>query len=316
MPVKPAKIHLLGLLALLGAAAATPSAAQTVAPTTASVQTEDDLVVTGRLPPASLQREIRRFVRGHARLSRIDQLVRWDDPICVRVMNLPAAYSAFIVNRIVAVARQAGAPTSDAPECAPNISIIFTTEAQAVLDQVRSNAPVLLGYHRIGERDALATMTRPIQAWYVTATGNDLQRAIDDPMYDPPAGVTGSRLTHGLRSEFVHILILVDANAVADAPIGPIADYLAMLSLTQLRDETWACGGLVTVMELFSGTCPNAPQALTTPDQAFLQGLYTMDDTRIGSLQRGHIANRMQRALDDAIADVGLSRSNPAANRQ
>lgn len=253
---------------------------------------EDDVVVTGRLDPATLSTEIRHFVRGHARLTRIRQLARWDDPVCPHVLGLPAAYGNFIVNRIKTVAREAGAPVNDAADCTTNVTIVFTTEPQAVLDQVRTERPELLGYHFIGQRGDVATMTRPIQAWHVTAT-NDV---IDEAMTDPPAGVTGSRLSTGLESTFVHVLILVNQSEVADAPIGPISDYIAMLALTDVRDETWACGGLVTIMEHFS-TCGAAPQELTTPDHAFLLGLYSMRADAVLSLERAHIARELREGL-------------------
>jgi hypothetical protein len=276
---------LFAALTFVGIAAWTPGHAQT------PQDDRRDIVVTGRLDPPTLAQEIRRFVRGHARLTRIDQLARWREPVCPRVLNLPSAYANFITDRITTVAREAGAPTQ--ADCSPNVTIVFTTEPQAVLDSIRAENPLYLGAHFINQRDRLATMTRPIQGWYVTATSNHLQTAIDEPMRDPLSGATGSRLTHGLQSVFVHVLILVDQNQVAGAEIGPISDYVSMLALTDIREESWACGGLVTIMELFS-TCGEAPQQLTTPDRAFLQGLYTMDEEAIVSLQRAHIAGRMR----------------------
>ena len=256
----------------------------------------ESVTVTGQLDPATLSTEIRRFVRGHARLTIIDQLARWHDPVCPRVIGLTQAYGDFIVNRIKAVAHEAGAPTNDAPGCTANITIIFTAEPQAVLDWVRSERPELLGYHFVGQRDAVATMTRPIQAWHATATGNDYVRAIDEPMRDPPTGQLGSRLSTGLESMFVHVLIVVNHSEIADAPIGPVSDYIALLALTDVRDETWSCGGLVTIMEHFS-TCGEAPQELTTPDRAFLQGLYLMRPDAVLSLERAQIAREMREAI-------------------
>lgn len=271
------------------------------APSSAQAQQADQsesVTVTGRLDPPTLGTEIRRFVRGHARLTRIDQLARWRDPICVRVSNLPDAYGEFIANRILTVARESGARVNDESGCTPNVSIVFTPEPQAVLDNIRAERPELLGYHFIGQRRAVATMMRPIQAWYVTATSSGMVTAIDESMRDPPTGITGSRLSQGLESIFVHVLILVNSNDVADAPVGPISDYLAMLSLTDVSEETWACGGLLTILELFSGNCTaDAPQELTTPDRAFLQGLYTMNADSLASLQRAHISDRMRDTL-------------------
>lgn len=296
MRTKFGKAGLLVFAVALSGVAPAPSYAQTQQPA-ADQATQESVTVTGQLDPTSLAMEIRRFVRGHARLSRIDQLTRWTDPICPRVLNLPAAYGDFIVDRVRTVAREARAPVSDAADCAANITIMFTTEPQAVLNDIRANRPQLLGAHFVTHLDTVARMTRPIQGWYVTATGTQLDVYLDEPMRDPPSGVAGSRLTRGLHSLFVHVLILVDQNAVAGAEIGPISDYVAMLALSEIREESWACGGLVTIMELFSSECGAGPQTLTTPDRAFLQGLYTMDEEALLTLQRGHIAGRVRDAV-------------------
>jgi hypothetical protein len=294
------KARLLVMLIVMVGTLFAPAHAQTVLPAPAEQDPQESVTVTGRLSPLSpqaLTTEIRRFVRGHARLSRIDQLTRWVDPICPRVLNLPAAYGDFIVNRIKTIAHEAGAPVNDTEGCTANITVMFTPEPQAVLDDIRANNPVLLGAHFVSNRDTLARMARPIQGWYVTATGTAAEAYLDEAMRDPPAGVTGSRLTRGLHSLFVHVLILVDQNQVAGAEIGPISDYVSILALSEIREEAWACGGLVTVMELFTAECGAGPQTLTTPDRAFLQGLYTMDEEALLTLQRGHIARQMRDAV-------------------
>jgi hypothetical protein len=311
MRINLARAVLLATLIVLSGALLAPARAQTEQPAAAEQASDESITVTGQLSPTQLGMEIRRFVRGHARLSRIDQLTRWMDPVCPRVLNLPDAYGAFIVERVKTVAREAGAPVSDAADCTPNITVMFTTEPQAVLDDVRANNPVLLGAHFISNRDALARMTRPIQGWYVTATGTFAEVYLDEAMRDPPSGVAGSRLTRGLHSLFLHALIIVDQNRVAGAEIGPISDYVAMIALSEIREESWACGGLVTIMELFSTDCGAGPQTLTTPDRAFLQGLYTMDEEAVASIQRGHIAGRVSDAVRE---DTNSPTPNSTAN--
>ncbi len=40
-----------------------------------------------------------------------------------------------------------------------------------------------------------------------------------------PSGIAGSYLTHGLSSEFVHVLIIVDTKKVAGYPLQTVSDY-------------------------------------------------------------------------------------------
>ncbi|MBL8551650.1 MAG: hypothetical protein JNJ73_16810 [Hyphomonadaceae bacterium] len=265
-------------------------------PFAAAQTTEDPIDVHGeRPPPQRFETTVSRFVERHGTMSRIDQIGRWREPICPRVENLPPAFNRYIANRIKAVARAVDAPASNDENCTPNIRIVFTPEPQALLDRVRADAPHLLGYHFIHRRPALATVTMPVQAWYATATSNGLETIIDHPMSRPPNGTLGSRLTTGLQTVFLHILIVMDSREIADREVGPIADYLAMLSLSQMRDQGGACETLASIMDLLSDDCPGRapPQTLSEVDIAYLSGLYTMNAENIGPLQRAHLYRRI-----------------------
>ena len=257
------------------------------------------IIVNGhRLPAATLEARVSRFVRGRGKYSRIDQITMWRDPVCPLVRNLPAAYGAFISARIEEIARNVGAPTIQ--QCSPNIEIIFTPQPQTVMDEVAVHSPTLLGFHFAPNTRALATVTKPIQAWYVTATSNGVQTVIDGPLNPQPGGTAGSRLTHGLQSVLMHVLILVNTNEISGRPVGPIADYLAMLSLSQITaQEQGRCVDVASMTNLFSADCPDTlkPQSLTIADMAYLEGIYSMGPSDIGSLQRSAIFSRMVRRM-------------------
>src|SRR5258707_690128 len=75
----------------------------------------------------------------------------------------------------------AGAPVNTEASCTPNIEIVFTTTPQDLLDAVSKNDQHYLGYFSsVAEKKSLATVTRPIQAWYATES-TDLrgQRRLD-----------------------------------------------------------------------------------------------------------------------------------------
>ena len=64
-----------------------------------------------------------------------------------------------------------------------------------------------------------------------------------DPIYLPDATyarVTGNHINDGARSGFNHVIIVVDSNKLAGANFNPLADYIAMLALTQLTRWTRA----------------------------------------------------------------------------
>ncbi len=293
MPNHPAKTVFLAFAALVAfQTSALPQDAKS--PLRYDSAPPETVVVTGERPPKETLRTIVwNYVYAHGRYSpKVDQLTRWATPVCPEVRNLPAGYGDFIVKRIKAIAANVGAPTKE--NCKLNIEIIFTAQPQAIMDHIAENDPILLGYHFVHQAADAAKVNEPIQAWYVTATGNVMETYIDSPYRGTPSGALGSKLSHGLRSVFNHILILANTDKIAGQAIGPVADYIAMLALSQAQAPD-NCGELPSILDLMSPDCTGAsrPQSLSVADKAFLDGLYSMDFQEIGSLQRSYIAEHM-----------------------
>lgn len=143
----------LWLLAVTGAAKA-----QTV---------PESVTVTG-----TRQETITRFLKSVTTPTHMTgKLARWETPICPTVLGLDEAGAAPVIARLKEVALGAGARVAKEKDCEPNIEIVFTDTPQLTIDNVRDTSPELLGYHNGGEeRDKLAIVTRPIQAWYTTVT--------------------------------------------------------------------------------------------------------------------------------------------------
>jgi hypothetical protein len=168
---------------------------------------------------------------------------------------------------------------------------------------------------------ALATVTRPVQAWYTTQT-KDLrgQAEIDSPrsggvdqvIPDPfvPNGfihlsmptaharaVSGGRLDDGTHSAFYHVIIVADPNRLLDHEIGALADYIAMLALTQLSSLD-ACQQLPSIVNLLAAGCASPATALTDSDLGYLKGLYHMRASARLSLQQDEISYALQQSLE------------------
>src|SRR5882757_547260 len=99
------------------------------------------------------------------------KIARWDRRICPIVVGQNSHYTTFIKQRVEVIALAAGARVNPEPSCEPNIEIVFTTTPQALLDNVRQHAVYYLGYaDSNAQLQKLATVTRPVQAWYTTET--------------------------------------------------------------------------------------------------------------------------------------------------
>jgi hypothetical protein len=307
-------VTFLGSTSLARAQAAAPASAT---PPPAPVGT---VTVTAKPPPKVIHRQADAFVqsRDAAPKAEIDQVGRWSDPVCVEVIGLPQAdQAAMIKDRIESVAQAVGVPRAGR-NCRANVEIVFTPEPQRTMDVVAQKREFLLGYYHRDEHDRLKTVTRPIQAWYVTATRGDganiggvvfdvpgimpdgyQTEVVDDPDHLPPAGCGANpHFTSCLAKVFHNVFMVADAKALQGKPIGLLADYMAVLALSQARLD--GCRALPSVIDVLADpTCPGreAPDGLTPADAAYLTSLYASDPDANRSGQQKEIATRMARIL-------------------
>lgn len=290
-----------------------------------NVQPLDEVTVLGKTDLPTLTREIQQFVQSHAKPSTlIGQIGRWREKVCPAVTGLQGAAAEFVAHRIQDVARGVGAPSATSgKKCAVNIEVLFTGQPQALLDQIAAMYPPLLGYYRRSELKQVTTFDHPVQAWYMTGT-----RSLDAGLPDqPPSGPVSSdilaiintgltpdsaysdgslglgasgnpesRLSKGLRSEFMHVLIIVDSKAVARYSLRSVADYLALLALTRIGSQD-SCSGLSSILTLFDVGCGQPPAALTSADTAYLKALYGADLDMNLNLEQGEIREHMLQTI-------------------
>jgi tetratricopeptide (TPR) repeat protein len=313
----------LSLLAL-DAAAAQPSAP---APTVSSV------TVQAPLKPHEALTRSESFVQTYAKpTAKLDQFARWEDPVCVAVSGVTPAQAAMIKARVEEVAKGVGLKLGR-PNCRPNIDIRFADPPQALLDQVAAKSPWLLGFHYPNELQALKTVTRPVQAWYMTASRGETSgsvalstmsqsylgltdpnggpagttvtgasgmpesirpnEALDTPGGGTPNGCAGRRFTSCQQAVFWHVLIVLDARRVQGQPLGPIMDYVAMLAISQPRSLD-GCLELASVIDLFAPTaCPGR----SPPD-----GLTSADTAYLDALYKADLEGKKTVEVSD-IAD-------------
>jgi hypothetical protein len=267
---------------------------------------------------------LRDFVKAHGAPSHIGQLARWQQDVCPTTVGLPPEFNAFVTQHVKDVAASVGAPTKLKGKCDTNIEIVFTTHPQTFIDSIRNKAPVLLGFHYPAQLKRLTTFSHPIQAWYATATEGPAPPAgallaagggkddggsinsflsqqsggglvLDDSNGQAPGGSGGSRFTVKRSSQFMVVTIVADSNKASDHQIGAIADYVALLALSQTKvvDD---CSPLPSITNLMSPTCDEASktEALSEGDIAYLKALYATNLSNALWVQQGDIVDRMR----------------------
>jgi hypothetical protein len=310
---------ILGMVLLL----TVPAAAQT--PASAPDMTLESVTVSAT---KASEAAIDSFIGTRATATRVaNKLARWRRAICPETRGLGPTYAKFVTGRIREIAEAIGARVDEDEKCTPNIEIVFTTAPQGLLDSVRKEHPSYLGYYdNQSQADKLATVTYPIQSWYTTATGDltgepqvdggkkqgvefqatsmtvtapgGLGMAPSMQTFSMPSATarstTGSRISDGLSSEFFHILIVAEPAKLYEHDVGTIADYVALLALSQ-QGSPDRCEALPSITNLLAPGCATAARTITDGDLAYLRGLYKMSPTLQG--QRNEMRFQMEKTL-------------------
>lgn len=282
------------------------------APTAAAAQAIENVIVTE--PRLRSEHALNSFIIAHAAPTPVlGKIARWKTGICPLTIGLPDRFNLYITQRIIRLAMTAGVPLASAEPCRPNIAVLATPEPQKLLDFIRTKRPALLGFHYRSQRDRIATMKLPIQAWYSTATEDfDGFISADLPSGSLGYGVmsnfgdltlpayhtSGSRVGDGLKSQFTTAIIIVDTTKIGGQEVGPLSDYIAMLALSQGRSYE-DCQDIPTITNLMASGCGTdmKPAAITDIDVTYLRGLYKMDAGSTFLGERGSIAFAMKKDL-------------------
>jgi hypothetical protein len=264
------------------------------------------------VPPEVIDHFIESFA---APTQLLGKLSRWETGICPVAVGLRPAAIKFITQRLRDTARKVGAPVNDRPHCRPNIEIVFTTTPQGLLDNVRKDHVIYLGYSSSSaQADRLAIVNHPIQAWYTTATkdisgiakvdsartvGLGDQTGFADTLLSGMGNVTGFHMRDGRTSALYHVIIAVDPAKLADREIGGVADYISFLALSQLTSLDH-CQQLPSVMNMFVPGCAAMAGEMTQSDLAFLRGLYKMSLDGNLRMQEDGIGHEMKAAFREA----------------
>jgi len=308
-------------------AQAPPAASQATTPAPTAVA---PLTVQAAPGPVTVRKETREFVQTFAASTpAIDQIARWHDPVCIGVVGLVPEQAARVAARIQEVAEGVGMRALK-PGCRANIEVVFTDQPQAFMDKVAANREEVLGYFHRHQLAALKTVTRPIQAWYVTATVSNsgpngdlasatvssnaaaisgaafnfqpLTEVVDDPTNRGPTSCGDSpHFTHCLVSNLKNVLIVIDTSRLKDKTLGPVSDYLSLLALAQPRSLD-GCTALPSVIDLLGPACRDrgAPDGLTPADAAYLTSLYAANLEYNRQGEENDIASRMASILTNA----------------
>lgn len=267
----------------------TPPAPQPAQEPTAQAPTAlEDVVVEGR----RLRAVVQDFVGEVSAPAGNRGPARWNGPVCIGVVNLRADVAQYIVDRTSDVARELGLNAGE-PGCRANVLIVAAADgrgtANAIVDARRGAfRPGGSGMTRsLKALDTFRTSDAPIRWWHVSApvdsdTGELATRL---PGEAPPviSVSRASRLRTDIRDDLLKAIIVVDMDSVTGLTFTQLADYLALVSLSQVDPEA-DVGSYNTVLNVF--TDPATP-GLTSWDMDYLHALYSAEQNSVGANARG-----------------------------
>jgi hypothetical protein len=229
-----------------------------------------------------LQRQIDHFVSSVVVSYMNGSLVRWDTPICPLVAGLPRDRGEFILTRVSQVAKGAQAPLAG-EHCNPNFYVVVTDQPDALLKKWSRHDPTLLDKRNgMGYAKHALEARKPIRVWY-----NAQFRSADGAaLSSNTSGLDLAGLSLGLTvspaaavNTLSSVVIVVDSNRTTDINIGQLSDYVAMIGLAEVHQDT-DTGTAPSILQLFREV-GQPPDSLTPWDQAFLSSLYNTHQTSV-----------------------------------
>jgi len=319
-------LRIASLVAVIAAALACPAAAQPPQTRPVIDLPSESVTVTAGKPT---QEAIKDYVETRSGQTYVlDRTATWMQKICPHTEGLGAKYADYITHRIRDIAAAIGAPLNDDPACRPNIQVVFTTRPQELIDNLRKTDPIYLGYHQTrAEGDALARVTHPFQAWYTTLVESSNRHLalgysgggtidvgkcpvtggisiktreghdISIPCSAPGAAHTPHTARDGQNSSFFNVLILAEPDKLVDYEVGALADYIALIALTQ-PGSLDRCAGMLSISNLLAKGCGASAGHITDSDLAYLRALYSLPGGDYLVTQREYIKRQMAKALE------------------
>jgi hypothetical protein len=261
-----------------------------------------------------MRKEIQIFVHKVTRLEG-EFVGRWGGAVCPMAVGVSDAQAQFIQRRIVEVQDTVRKKkTKPEKKCQPNLFVIITNEADQVIADWKERDP---GMFRWKSREGVSRSggTGPVKTWHNAILTPSDGTAINDAATVSAAGLSSnSQVTTGSRVQinkpscplqgrieascWEHInavVVLVDTRAAGNVTVAQLADYIAVVSLSQI-DLSADLGGIDSILRLFAQPRPEVPPTgMTEWDHAFLNGLYRASYSPVN--QQRDIAARMVREL-------------------
>lgn len=256
-------------------------------------------------PPTATARRIEAYVAGVTLRKENNGFAQWKEAVCPIVAGLPREQGEAALARISHTVAAAGAPLA-VGKCQPNLYVVVTPDPAKFARSLKQRNPNLFGDGLAAQLREFMETDRPTRVWYqiVEVSGDATPGNSSGQMAGTNfSGIKSNARAANSRLEWSSVraikaaIVVIDAGRAKGLTVSQIADYGALVGLTEL-DLRADIGDAPTVLSLFGSNGGQAPGGLTEVDAAFLNALYhTSPKSR---MQRSQIAERIQGAYSQA----------------
>lgn len=297
---------------VLGLAAMMCVALPAIAATPPQQSDEDDnAIVVTAVPrdPVELRKKVGSFVGRVAQIATQGQLSRRTSAFCPKVLGMEDRYRPMVLAKVREAAAAAG--LKEQPEgCKTDLTIIFTTDGDRLLNALRTKRPGIFAQQAPAKNRELFGSGRAVRWWYSNApkdqNGADMGDAQAMNVGNSADGMnsinvySSSLITTNVVVNLSSNVVVIDVAKAEGYPLDAVASYAAMVSFAQVtgaRDDTLAQAPSVLGMFARPGPRKEALRDLTAWDRAYLHGLYKIEPNRPFSTQRRRLTNEMRDAI-------------------
>ena len=262
-------------------------------------QTEPPATVDSVTVRATNRKDLLEFVRATSALSSDGQVSRRPNRLCPLVSGASVEVNTYVTARIREVGAQVGVQF-EKKACRPNLLVLFSREPQVMLQKARDRRKIHFEPATPAQIQRFMANSRPVRWWnsVVVIPSWGSASVVGDPDGPPEIKSPGSRMKQPTRSAIRGSLIVVDAGQTDGVEVGAITDYIALVSLTDIKPEA-DLTGYNSILNLFApGPSGGAAKRLTAFDLAYLRGVYSVRDDGSGLTQMGRIATAMAADLE------------------
>jgi hypothetical protein len=228
-----------------------------------------------------------------------EQIARWAQPLRVHVYYAPKPAADFICQRLTEIAATVGLKVVPVQSNA-NVAIVFTGQSSAFTRHLlKVHGGLYRDIDRIGfpSKSELAPLLedRPVR-WFEVRR-EEVAAAAGDLTVSRVSRSTGyaTRLEEPTTFHKDLSYVIVDADLVRGVSWQQLADYLAMVVLTEPGLDR-STAPHESILSIFSAN-PEKPQELTALDRAVLKGFYDYNETQRGRAQQAEIERSVAKAI-------------------